>query len=141
MNVALLIGNVGSVIVRESGVVTLSLATNGFRKKKDGPGYDKETTWHDCVLFGRNAESAKDRVKTGARLSIRGRLKNTRFEKDGVTHRRTEIVVDEYHLEPNRWAGASDVSPEDGTIPQGDHDPADDPNFPGDPPEDDDIAF
>jgi len=107
MNKAVLAGHVGSVTVRTSQA-TFSLATKGWRKRQDGSGYDPETTWHQCVAFGRFVEVVSKWITTGTHLTLSGRIQNSTYDKDGVRHHRSEIVVEELDISPRAKAASAE---------------------------------
>lgn len=76
-------------------VAKISLAINGFRKTPDG-GKVKETTWHQIVLWEKQAELAEKYLNKGSKVSIEGRLINRFYtDKDGIKRYVTEVVVNE----------------------------------------------
>ncbi len=83
-----------------SGQVTsFSLATN--RTYKDKSGNKKEDTeFINCVAFGKQAEIIAQYVRKGSLFFIEGRLKTQSWEKDGVKHYKTEVVVDNFQFGP-----------------------------------------
>jgi single-strand DNA-binding protein len=91
-NRATIIGHVGSEVVlryTQSGkpVVNLSVATQTHRK--DGP---KVTTWHRVVLWDKLAELAEKYVAKGDPVYVEGSLMQRDWtDKDGVTHKQTEL--------------------------------------------------
>lgn len=95
-NRATIIGHVGSEVVlryTQSGkpVVNLSLATEVHRK--DGP---KVTTWHRVVLWDKLAELAEKYVAKGDPVYVEGTLVQRDWtDKDGVTHKQTELSARE----------------------------------------------
>lgn len=102
VNKVLLLGNVGKnpeVKTTGSGttVANFSIATTDRRKDAQGNWQD-DTQWHDLVTFGRTAEVVRDYVKKGSKLYIEGKLQTRQWEKDGVKHYRTEILVNELVL-------------------------------------------
>jgi single-strand DNA-binding protein len=61
-----------------------------------GKGKDKreETSFFDCVVWGPTAEYALDYLQKGNKVTIQGRIKQSRWEdKDGNQRQKVEIVV------------------------------------------------
>lgn len=88
INSVTLIGNVGMIIKNKSSekegkvkTFKFTLATTESWKDDDGEWVNK-TTWHNCVVFGKFAESLKKRVKKGVQLYLEGKIDNTSSEDD-----------------------------------------------------------
>jgi single-strand DNA-binding protein len=81
-------------------VTSFGLATDRFYTDKAGQK-QKQTEFHNIVLFGRQAEIASQYLQKGAMTMIEGRLQ-TRSWKDqtGNTKYRTEIVGERMQLGP-----------------------------------------
>ena len=99
LNKVQIIGNAGrDPEVRYSAnglaVANLSIATTRTWKDKQGEKAE-ETEWHRVVFFDRLAEVAGEYLKKGSSIYIEGRLKTRKWEKDGVDHHVTEIIVTE----------------------------------------------
>ena len=98
LNKVLLIGNVGrdpEIRYTQSGdaVANFSLATTKRWKNQAGAAQEK-TEWHSLVAFRQKADFMQQYVKKGTTLFIEGEIQTRDWEKDGVKHYRTEIVVD-----------------------------------------------
>ena len=85
-------------------VTSFGLATSRFFTDKGGQK-QKQTEFHNIVLFGRQAEIASQYLKKGSLVFLDGRLQ-TRNWKDssGNTKYRTEIIAERMQLGP-RTAG------------------------------------
>lgn len=98
LNKVLLIGNLGGdpeIRYAASGtaIANFSLATTEGRKNANGD-WEDETTWHNIVLFGRTAETAKDYLRKGSRVYIEGRIQTRSWEdQNGQRQYRTEIAT------------------------------------------------
>lgn len=74
-------------------VANVSIATNHVYTTKDGE--KKESVeYHEVILFGRQAENTAKYLKKGDEAFVTGRNQTRTWEKDGVTHKRTEIIAD-----------------------------------------------
>lgn len=61
----------------------------------DAAGAKQEKTeFHNCVLWGKLADIAGQYLAKGRRVYIEGRLETRNWEKEGIKHYRTEIIVD-----------------------------------------------
>ncbi len=93
-----LIGHLGDdpkVRKLDSGrmVAGFSIATNEVYRDKTGEK-KTETTWHQMVAWGKQAEHAGNYLKKGSEVAIEGRLTNHSYDdKNGEKHYVTEIVV------------------------------------------------
>jgi single-strand DNA-binding protein len=84
-------GNVGRLETRElpdgKKVTNFSIASN---EKYKG---EENTTWINCVAFGALAEMLEQHLTKGQKVFVEGSMKNRSWDKDGVTHYRTECAV------------------------------------------------
>ena len=104
VNKVILLGNVGQAPeIRESQVgkfATFTLATTdrGFTKQ-DGTQVPERTEWHNCVVFGRQAETVEKYVGKGMRLYVEGKLRTRKYTaRDNTEKYVTEIVVDNFEM-------------------------------------------
>ena len=88
-------------------VVNFGLATNRMWKGKDC-SQQKQTEFHNIVMFGRLAEIAHQYLKKGAMTMIEGRIQNRSWEgQDGQKKYRTEIVAEAMQMGPRQSFGAT----------------------------------
>ncbi|WP_371420055.1 single-stranded DNA-binding protein [Tardiphaga sp.] len=85
-----IIGRIGKITAMDK-VTYLDVASNYARK--DGDAWKDDTHWNRITLFGRTKERA-DRLSTGDLVHITGRIRQSRFERDGETHYGTDIIAD-----------------------------------------------
>lgn len=78
-------------------VANVSLATTESWKDKEGQKQEK-TEWHNLVFYRGLAEVVGEYVKKGALIYIEGKLTTEKYEKDGVDHYATKIVVFEMKM-------------------------------------------
>jgi single-strand DNA-binding protein len=116
VNKAILIGNLGrdpEMRHTPSGkpVTTFSIATT--EKWRDQNGEMQESTeWHNIVLWGRQAEIAKEYLSKGRPVYIEGRIQTRSYEdKNGVKKYITEIVGRHMQFLGARGESASDYTP------------------------------
>lgn len=102
MNKALLIGNVTrdpEIRPTHSGksVASWSIATN--KKWKNEKGEQQERVeYHNLTAWGKLAEIVGQYVKKGMKLYVEGELRTETYEKEGVKHYTTRIVVDQMEM-------------------------------------------
>jgi single-strand DNA-binding protein len=93
VNKVILIGNLGKDPEMKNGVAVFSLATTYTWKDKDTGEKNEETEWSRCVAFGRLAEIVGEYLKKGSQVYVEGRLKTHKYEKEGVDHYQTQIIL------------------------------------------------
>lgn len=98
VNKAILIGNLGKdpelrYTPGGQAVASFPLATSEKWKDKEGVMQDK-TEWHNIVVWGRQAETAKEYLAKGRQVYIEGRIQTRSWDdKDGNKRYTTEIVA------------------------------------------------
>lgn len=91
-------------------VTTFSVATNRVWTDKAG-ARQEDTEFHNVVVWGRQAEIASQFLVKGAMVLVEGRLATRSWQdKNGATHKNTEIICERFQLGPKPQgfsAGAS----------------------------------
>ncbi|MBK7092901.1 MAG: single-stranded DNA-binding protein [bacterium] len=111
VNKAILIGNLGKdpeLRYTPAGVAvcTFSLATTEKWRDKTTNEQKESTTWHNIVLWRRQAEIAKEYLSKGSPVYIEGRIQTRSYDdKEGVKKWITEIVGDRLQLLGRRGEG------------------------------------
>lgn len=90
-----------------SAVCKFSLATTEKYKGKDGNKHEN-TTWHNIVVWGKQAEILKEYLAKGRELYIEGRIDNRSYESKGEKKYITEIVVEDFTLIGGRVGAKAD---------------------------------
>jgi single-strand DNA-binding protein len=81
-------------------VVNFRLATNRVFKDRSGQKQE-QTEFHNIVMWGRQAEIAREYLKRGRLLFIEGRLQTRSWNApDGQKRWRTEIIAERFQLGP-----------------------------------------
>jgi len=117
LNKVMLIGNLGAdpeikYIPNGTAVANLRLATSDNRKNRDGE-WEERTEWHRIVLYGRQAETAKDYLHKGNKVYVEGRIETRSWEdKDGQKHFMTEIVGWNFFILDPKGPNAGPSEPE-----------------------------
>jgi single-strand DNA-binding protein len=96
LNSVQLIGNLGQdpdtkTIPGDRLVTTFRLATN--ERWKDGSELKTRTEWHNIEVWGNQAKTCADHLKTGRLVMIVGALRTDQWEKDGKPQSRTKVVA------------------------------------------------
>jgi single-strand DNA-binding protein len=147
VNKAILVGRLGKdpeIKYTQSGraVANFSLATDRSWKGQDGQR-QKETTWHNIVVWGRQAEVIKEYMSKGRQIYLEGRISNRSYDdKDGNKRYISEVVVEEFRFLGDRGdSGRGDSGGGGGGGgPQGGP-PSDPPPPSGKASDDDDLPF
>jgi single-strand DNA-binding protein len=80
---------------------------NTPRIKKDEVWQDGATTWFNCTIWGRDAETAIEHLRKGTRVIVTGRFAgNTYTDKEGKERTSLDISVDSYGVVPRNSASA-----------------------------------
>ncbi len=111
VNKVILIGNLGKdpdlrYTPGGQAVASFTMATNEKWRDKEGNMQDK-TEWHNIVVWGRQAEIAKEYLAKGRPAYIEGRLQTRSWDdKDGNKRYITEIVAQRIQFLGSREQGA-----------------------------------
>jgi len=97
MNVLNAIGNINNPELRymadKTPILNFSFALNS------GYGDKKVTTWLNCSLFGKRAETLADMINKGDRVGISGELTNRKYQdKSGADKYSLELRVNDLTL-------------------------------------------
>jgi len=98
MNKAILIGHLGKnpeLKYTQAGkaVANFTMATSEKWKGQDGQ-QQEDTTWHNIVAWGRQAEVIKEYLHKGSQAYVEGRIVNRSYDdKDGNKKYISEVVV------------------------------------------------
>lgn len=97
LNKVMLIGRLGAdpeVRYMPSGdaITTIRLATTRRWKDRNTNERKEETEWHRVTFFGGLAKVAGEYLKKGSQAYVEGRIKTTKYEKNGQDHYSTGIV-------------------------------------------------
>lgn len=76
-----------------TAVLTFSLGVGELRRGADGQWSDA-VSWIGCTVFGRRAEALGRILRKGTRVALSGRLRASSWERDGVRHKRVEVVAE-----------------------------------------------
>lgn len=74
-----------------------------------------EADFLNCTAFGKSAEFAGNYLRKGMKIAVEGRIQTGSYEKDGVKHYTTEIIVDRHEFcESKRSSESGVAAPEQG---------------------------
>lgn len=63
---------------------------------KDKDGNDRGADFPNCIAFGKTAENIGKFFSKGRKIGLNGRLQTGSYEKDGVKHYTTDIIIDRF---------------------------------------------
>lgn len=101
VNKVILVGRLGAdpeMRYTEGGTAkaSMSLATNRYIAGTDGNPGREATDWHDCVIWGKQAEATAQHMRKGSLVYVEGRLQTRSWDgQDGVKRYRTEVVAEQ----------------------------------------------
>ena len=98
-------------------VTNISVATSEKWKDKQTGEEKERTEWHRVVFFKRLAEIAAEYLHKGSQVYIEGKLRTQKWEKDGQTHYKTEIVASEMQMLGGRGDGNQSNKRQSGRAP------------------------
>ena len=107
VNVAVISGNLTRDCderLTQSGmtVVNFTVAVNERVKNSKTGEYEDCPNYIRCVFFGKYAERKAPMLKKGAKVTVKGKLKYSAWEKDGQKASKIEIVVDDIDISAKR---------------------------------------
>lgn len=87
----------------------VSLAVNRSVKKNEK--WEDEVSYFDVTIWGKAAESLKDKLVKGKQICVTGYLKQDRWEKDGKKQSKINIIAESVQL----LGGGKSENTSDGT--------------------------
>ena len=102
INKACLSGHLGadarlSATAGGTDVLGWRMAVTSARKGQGG-GWEEETSWVPCVLYGPRARALAPLMSRGRKVAVSGELRERRWERDGQRHSVLELVAREVDL-------------------------------------------
>jgi len=89
-------------------ILKFSIAVNRSVKKDDS--WQEEVSFFNAVIFGKRADSLAQYMLKGKQIGIAGELRQDRWEQDGQSRSRVEIVVNNLQFLGSKGSGASSAS-------------------------------
>lgn len=123
INVCIVAGNLTSdpelrTTVRSSSVLSFSIACNESRKNNQTGEWDEYPNFFDVTMFGKRAESLAKFLRKGLKITVKGRLHYSSWEKDGQRRSKVSIFAEEVELPPKQQeAPMPDPVPQQGYAP------------------------
>ncbi|MFA5514458.1 MAG: single-stranded DNA-binding protein [Sphaerochaetaceae bacterium] len=79
-----------------TAVGRFSIAVN--RMKRSGDQWEEEVSFFDITVWGKQAESLNPYLTKGRQVGIQGELRQNRWEQDGQSRSRIEVVANNVQL-------------------------------------------
>lgn len=68
---------------------------------------EQKTDFLSCVAWGKIGEFAGNYLRKGTKIIVEGRIQTGSYEKDGVKHYKTEIIVERHEFCESKSSGQS----------------------------------
>lgn len=78
-----------------TALAIFSVATNRSYKNSNDE-WEDVVEYHNCIAWLKLAELAEKLLKKGSKVYVEGRMETKNWEKEGVKHYRTEIIVQNF---------------------------------------------
>ncbi|MCK5154314.1 MAG: single-stranded DNA-binding protein [Spirochaetales bacterium] len=88
-----------------TAVCKFSLAVN--RKKRSGDQWTDEVSYFDVVLWGKQGEALQQYLGKGKQVAVSGELRQNRWEQDGQSRSKVEIIANNLQLLGGNTGGGS----------------------------------
>ncbi len=112
-----------------SGTPVTSFAVAVNSRYKQNNEIREEVSYFDIVVFGKQGENCAEYLSKGRPVLVEGRLRQRRWESDGVKKSKIEVVADGVQfLGAPRGSGSADA--QGPSAPQGPANPAPDEDIP-----------
>ena len=99
LNQVTLVGRLGAdpelrYTTTNKAVANFRIATSESWCDKASGERKERTEWHSIEAWGKLAELCEEHLGKGRSVCVQGKLRTKSWEKDGVTHYRTQIAAD-----------------------------------------------
>lgn len=96
----------------QSGVKVLkfAVAVNDYRRGQHEGEWVEYPNFVECAMFGNRAEAVSKFLRKGIKVSVKGRLRWSQWERDGQKRSKLEVVAEELEfMSPRRDAAPGPV--------------------------------
>lgn len=101
VNCVVLVGRLvrdAEITYTAGGTASARFALAVSRSKKIDGQWKDEVSFIDIVYYGKSAESMRDRLVKGRQVAVEGALRQSRWEKDGQTKTKVEVVAEKVQI-------------------------------------------
>lgn len=92
-----------------TAVTSFSIAVN--RRYKSNNEFKEEVSYFDVSVFGKMGENCAEYLSKGKPVLVEGRLRQRRWEADGVKRSKIEVVADNVQFLGGPRGGSAETSP------------------------------
>lgn len=92
-----------------TAVTSFSIAVN--RRYKSNNEFKEEVSYFDVSVFGKMGENCAEYLSKGKPVLVEGRLRQRRWEADGVKRSKIEVVADNVQFLGGPRGGSAEPSP------------------------------
>lgn len=85
-----------------TSVLSFGVAVNDRRRNQQTGEWEDYPNFIDCTMFGNRAESVSRFISKGSKVAIEGKLRWSRWERDGQRRSKIEVIVDEIEFMSSR---------------------------------------
>ena len=85
-----------------TAVLGFCVAVNDRRKNPQTGEWEDYASFIDCTMFGKRAQGVSQHLSKGMHVALEGKLRQSRWEKDGKKHSRISVMVDEIDWTGNK---------------------------------------
>lgn len=96
-------------IASGTSILEFAVAVNESRKNSSGE-WEDVPSYFDVKVWGTRAESLSRFLSKGSKVTVQGRLKQERWEKDGEKRSKVVVIADNVELPP-KGSGSSHSEP------------------------------
>ena len=123
VNKVILIGNLGKdpevkYFPNGDAFCNVGIATSESWTDKQSGEKKERTEWHNVVFTRKLAEIVGQYLAKGSKVYIEGSLRTRKWERDGVDHYTTEVVVRDMQMLDSRGGGEAPSRPASAARPQ-----------------------
>ena len=90
--------------VRYSGEMCIARYTLAVDKRGKAKEGEAKADFISCVAFGKSGEFAEKYLKQGTKICVSGRIQTGSYEKDGIKHYTTDIVIEDQEFAESKKA-------------------------------------
>ena len=87
-----------------TAVLGFSVAVNDRRRNPQTGEWEDQANFIDCTVFGSRAEALANILHKGSGVTVQGRLRWSKWERDGQKRSKVEVIVNEIALHDKKDA-------------------------------------
>lgn len=122
INVAVISGNIAREpelkrTPKGTPILTFTLGFSERRPNEETGEWEERSNFIGCTMFGNRAEALAPYLHKGSHVGVRGTLRYSSWERDGIRRSKIEIVIDQIDFYSSRTASAQSGSESSQTAP------------------------